>query len=78
LLNIGPLLDCNSDIFKVELMKSKEKRALMKTMMDALSTMFPSANFVKTDVNTNLGFIIGKLNHYICVCVYIYIYTSCK
>jgi len=54
----GPLLDCNSDIFKVELMKSKEKRTLMKTMMDALSTMFPSANFVKTDINTDLGFII--------------------
>lgn len=32
----------------------------MKKFMDALITMFPSSNFVKTDVNTNLGFVIGK------------------
>ncbi|XP_025422415.1 uncharacterized protein LOC112692084 isoform X2 [Sipha flava] len=52
----GPLLDPNSDIFKIELVKSKEKQVLMTTMMAVLSMMFPSENFVKMDVNTNLGF----------------------
>jgi len=32
----------------------------MTTMIDTLSIMFPSENFVKTDVKTDLGFIIGK------------------
>lgn len=32
----------------------------MTTMMDILLIMFPSENFVKTDVKTDLGFVIGK------------------
>lgn len=60
----GPLLDSNSDIFKVELVKSKEKQVLMTTMMVVLSMMFPSENFLKTDVDTNLGFKIGKVVHF--------------
>ncbi|XP_050421430.1 FAST kinase domain-containing protein 4 [Adelges cooleyi] len=54
----GPLLDLNSDYCQVKLMRSKDKQALMVSMMDALSTMLPSINYVKTDVNTNFGFII--------------------
>lgn len=41
-------------------MRSKDKQALMTTLIDSLSIMFPSENFVKTNVNTDLGFIIGK------------------
>lgn len=58
----GPLLDANSDIFKVEIGKSKEKQALMKIMMETLSAMYPSQNYIKTDVNRNLGFLIGKFD----------------
>jgi len=58
-------LDSNSEIFKVELAKSKDKQVLMTTMMDALLTMFPSANFVRTDINTNFGFVIGEFTIYI-------------
>ncbi|XP_001950421.2 FAST kinase domain-containing protein 4 [Acyrthosiphon pisum] len=54
----GPLLDSNSENFKLELVRSKDKQALMTTMIDTLSIMFPSDNFVKTDVKTDLGFII--------------------
>jgi len=54
----GPLLDSSSEIFNVELVKSKDKHVLMTSMMDALLTMFPSANFVRTDINTNLGFFV--------------------
>lgn len=60
----GPLLDSNSDIFKVELVKSKDKQILMNTMMDVLLMMFPSTNFVRTDVDTNLGFKIGKIIYF--------------
>jgi hypothetical protein len=44
--------------------KSKEKQVLMTTMMAVLSMMFPSENFVKMDVNTNLGFNIGKIVYF--------------
>jgi len=58
--NTGPLLDSNSEVFKLELVRSKDKQVLMTTLIDTLSIMFPSENFVKTDVKTDLGFIIGK------------------
>lgn len=64
----GPLLDSNSDIFKVELVKSKDKQVLMTTMIDVLSMMFPSEHFVKTDVSTNLGFKIGKVIFFYYAC----------
>jgi len=37
----------------------------MTTMIDTLSIMFPSENFVKTDVKTDLGFIIGKFEFFV-------------
>ncbi|VVC24876.1 RAP domain,FAST kinase leucine-rich,FAST kinase-like protein, subdomain 2 [Cinara cedri] len=54
----GPLLDSSSNLFKLELLRSKDKQILMNTMVDALTTMLPSDNFLKTDVSTNLGFVI--------------------
>ncbi|XP_025194838.1 FAST kinase domain-containing protein 4 isoform X2 [Melanaphis sacchari] len=54
----GPLLDPDSEIFKLELVRSKDKQVLMKTLIDSLSIMFPSENFVKTNFKTDLGFII--------------------
>lgn len=60
--NTGPLLDSNSYLFKLELVRSKDKQILMTTMMDALSTILPSTNFLKTDVSTNVGFVIGKFD----------------
>jgi len=37
----------------------------MTTMIDTLSIMFPTENFVKTDVKTDLGFIIGKFEFFV-------------
>jgi len=45
--------------------RSKDKQALMTTMIDTLSIMFPTENFVKTDVKTDLGFIIGKFEFFV-------------
>lgn len=50
----------DSEIYNIELSKSKDKQVLMATLMDAITTMFPSINFIKTDVNTNFGFAIGN------------------
>lgn len=63
-------MDSDSDIFNVEVSRSKDKQVLLKTFMDALLTMFPAANFVKQDVKTHLGFIIGKF-YYRNSCIHI-------
>lgn len=60
----GPYLDSKNENFQIEIMRSKDKHILMKTFMNILLVMFPSKNFVKTDINTNLGFIIGKFKFF--------------
>ncbi|XP_050545799.1 FAST kinase domain-containing protein 4 [Daktulosphaira vitifoliae] len=57
----GPLLNLNLEDYQVKLTKSKDKQALMASMMDALSSILPSINIIKTDVCTNFGFIIDAV-----------------
>lgn len=57
-------MDSKSENFQIEIMRSKDKQVLMKTFMEIVLAMFPSKNFVKTDINTNLGFLIGKFEFF--------------
>lgn len=57
----GPLLDENNVINDVPLKHSKQKYSLANGMIDALRSLLPANNYMRSFVNTNMGFLIGKL-----------------
>jgi hypothetical protein len=57
----GPTLDPLSSVHTVNMAKTKEKTEMVEAIMDTLKNLIHSENHLGTNVNTNLGFSIGKV-----------------
>lgn len=56
----GPMLDTNTDTWKVQLSRTKEKQTVVASVLDAMSNLLPSSQYIKTNIDTGMGFLIGK------------------
>lgn len=54
----GPTLSPEDNIFSVPLGNSKSKTILLDALKDALKSLFTSEKLVKTDTNTQMGFLL--------------------
>lgn len=54
----GPTLSPENNIFSVPLGNSKSKTILLDALKDALKSLFTSEKLVKTDTNTQMGFLL--------------------
>lgn len=54
----GPLLDTNADNWKVQLSRPKEKQTLVTSVLEAMSNLLPSSQYIRTNINTGMGFLI--------------------
>lgn len=54
----GPLLDTNADPWKVQLSRTKEKQTLVTSVLEAMSNLLPSSQYIKTNIDTGMGFLI--------------------
>lgn len=62
----GAKLATNSTIFDVPIVHNKNKQILVSGLLDALKSLFPSEKFVRTNVDSKMGFVIGN---YHCECI---------
>ncbi|KAL1132261.1 hypothetical protein AAG570_010218, partial [Ranatra chinensis] len=56
----GPLLKEDSEVNRLTLVRTKGKQTLVKSVMDSLSSLLPSSNFLKINVDSGMGFLIGE------------------
>ena len=56
----GIRLASNSTIFDLPITYSKNKQILVNGLLDALKSLLTSETYVKTHVDTKMGFVIGK------------------
>lgn len=54
----GPRLNANQ-VPEVALTRPKDKLTLVNCVMDSLLNLLPGENFLKRDINSGAGFIIG-------------------
>jgi len=47
--------------------RSKEKTALVNSVMESLTNLLPGDNFLKRDIDSKNGFLIGKGLYFLCV-----------
>lgn len=57
----GPLLPEDSGVFRVPLAHSKSKQILINGMLDALKSLLPASNHLKSLHDSKMGFLIGQL-----------------
>lgn len=55
----GPVLPSDSDIYNVPLVRSREKQLLVASILDSFSNLLPSATYLRTNINTGMGFLLG-------------------
>ncbi|XP_046682412.1 FAST kinase domain-containing protein 4 [Homalodisca vitripennis] len=55
----GPLLDLTSKEWKFDILRSKEKQTLVTTVQETLLYMLPSAMYLGTNMNIDMGFLIA-------------------
>lgn len=56
----GSHLPADSSIYDVPLAYSKNKQILVTGLLDALKSLIPSETYVRTGVDTKMGFVIGE------------------
>ena len=56
----GPVLPSDSDIYDVPLVRSREKQLLVASILDSFSNLLPSATYLRSNVNTGMGFLLGN------------------
>ncbi|XP_072765045.1 FAST kinase domain-containing protein 4 isoform X2 [Anoplolepis gracilipes] len=56
----GPLLDKDSEVFNTPLVRSKEKQMYIDALSETLTELFPSSSYFKTNLNTNMGFLLDS------------------
>lgn len=56
----GSHLPGDSSIYDVPLAYSKNKQILVTGLLDALKSLIPSETYVRTGVDTKMGFVIGE------------------
>lgn len=54
----GPLLSPTSDVAAVPLARTKAREALAASVLDALTNLLPSATYLRSNVNTGMGFLL--------------------
>ncbi|XP_066993848.1 FAST kinase domain-containing protein 4 [Anabrus simplex] len=54
----GPFLTSDSTLLKVTLSRSKEKQLLVSSVVDSLSNLLPSSTYLRTNIETDMGFLI--------------------
>lgn len=53
-------MDKDSEVFNVPLNRTKEKQVYVDALSETLTKLLPSQSYFKTDINTNMGFLLGK------------------
>lgn len=56
----GPFLNAASPVNNFKLARTKEKQELVKSLLDSLKNLVQSENYLGTNINTGMGFFIGK------------------
>lgn len=59
LSSLGSLLDDTSFVFDVPLSRSAEERRNFNSLIETINKLVTFQDYVRVDVNTNMGFIIG-------------------
>nr|CAD7199023.1 unnamed protein product [Timema douglasi] len=54
----GPLLPVDVDTYKVTLTRSRDKKLLVSTIFDSFSNLLPSSTYLRTDIDTGMGFLL--------------------
>ncbi|XP_075231980.1 FAST kinase domain-containing protein 4 [Lycorma delicatula] len=54
----GPFLDSSTDFVDTEVPRAKEKQTLVACVSETLSNLLPSSVYMKTNINTGMGYII--------------------
>ncbi|XP_049770891.1 FAST kinase domain-containing protein 4 [Schistocerca cancellata] len=54
----GPLLSPTSDVAAVPIARTKARQALVASVLDALTNLLPSATYLRSSVNTGMGFLL--------------------
>ncbi|KAL6422068.1 hypothetical protein ACFW04_010850 [Cataglyphis niger] len=55
----GPLLNKDSEVFNnIPLVRSKEKQMYIDALSETLTKLLPSSSYFKTNLNTNMGFLL--------------------
>lgn len=54
----GSFLDKDSEVFNVPLNRTKEKQVYVDALSETLTKLLPSQSYFKTDINTNMGFLL--------------------
>lgn len=57
----GPKLLRDSTIFLVPLTHNKNKQILVTGLLDSLKSLFSSSALLRTNYDTKMGFVIGKI-----------------
>lgn len=57
---IGPTLEEDKEINVVPMVRTKEKQLLVSSVLDALATILPSPSYLKNNIDTGMGFLIGN------------------
>lgn len=51
----------DSEVFNnIPLVRSKEKQMYIDALSETLTKLLPSSSYFKTNLNTNMGFLLGK------------------
>lgn len=56
----GPFLKEDGPVFSVPMARNKSKQIIVNGMLDALKSLLSSSTYVKTLVDSKMGFLIGK------------------
>lgn len=54
----GPLLDTSADPWKVQLSRPREKQTLITSVLEAISNLLPSSQYITTNIDMGMGFLI--------------------
>ncbi|KAK9512659.1 hypothetical protein O3M35_001034 [Rhynocoris fuscipes] len=54
----GPVLENDSEVNVVPLVRSKEKQLMVNSVLDAISNILPSAAYLRNNIDSGMGFLI--------------------
>lgn len=63
----GPNISDNNDVIEIPFGYSKSKQILLDLMLESLKSLLSSETYVKKNIDTKMGFVIGK---YILIDIY--------
>jgi hypothetical protein len=54
-------LPSDSDVHNVPLVRSRDKQLLVASVLDSFSNLLPSATYLRTNIDTGMGFLLGRM-----------------